>query len=181
MGRILRGRVRTITRKGPTLEPGRAVQVGGVWGVCLTYYDGQAWAWLPEKPAAPVGFDQFSPSGYLVRILAATPVQVRGQDLPETAIHPDGYTKVRLGVGHPLADRSGWGFAHRLVLAAVLRRKPGREDVTEFLDGNSRNLSLSNVSRKTWQRHQDRFLRRDQAVTRTEPGTAEVGPPVASP
>ena len=71
----------------------------------------------------------------------------------EKIVSSYGYTKIRVGQDHPLADPNGYAYEHLLVWISSGRRAP---DVTELLhhkNGNRRNNRLDNLELMTRSAH----------------------------
>ena len=79
-----------------------------------------------------------------------------------------GYVKVRVGVGHPLADSKGMAYEHRVVWAASGRPMPGPHETLHHRDGNKGNNRLDNlevISRREHARLHAMARRRQQNGT----------------
>lgn len=67
----------------------------------------------------------------------------------------DGYVKVRVGVGHPLADPHGYAYEHIVVWAASDRRPPRRDELLHHKNGDKADNRLDNLERITRKRHSE--------------------------
>jgi hypothetical protein len=56
-----------------------------------------------------------------------------------------GYVMVLVGKEHPLADRQGYAYEHRLVLSESLGRWLRPDEEVHHQDGNRENNTLSNL------------------------------------
>jgi hypothetical protein len=64
-----------------------------------------------------------------------------------------GYVKVRVGVGHPLADPNGYAYEHLLVWIAAGRPAPGPDELIHHDDEDKANNRISNLILKTRSGH----------------------------
>ena len=69
---------------------------------------------------------------------------------PDRIVSSHGYIKVRVGIGHPLADSRGFCYEHRLVWAASGRRQPKAHETIHHRNhdrGDNRLANLTVLSR----------------------------------
>lgn len=65
----------------------------------------------------------------------------------------DGYVKVRVGKGHPLADPNGYAYEHLLVWVAAGRPRPGPGFILHHRDEVKSNNQLGNLELLTRPAH----------------------------
>jgi hypothetical protein len=63
----------------------------------------------------------------------------------EKLISSHGYVKVRVGADHPLADPNGYAYEHLLVWVSARRKRPGRDEVLRFRNGDKLDTRLENL------------------------------------
>lgn len=68
-------------------------------------------------------------------------------------ITDEGYVKVRVGVGHPLADCYGYAYEHLIVWAASGRRLPRADELLHHENEDKADNRLSNLKRIKRARH----------------------------
>ncbi len=56
-----------------------------------------------------------------------------------------GYVKIRVGLGHPLADPNGYAYEHLLVWVSAGRQRPGRGEVLKFRNEDRRDTRIENL------------------------------------
>lgn len=56
-----------------------------------------------------------------------------------------GYAKVRVGIGHPLADSHGYAYEHLLVWVAAGNARPKPGEVIKWRDGDRLNNRIENL------------------------------------
>jgi hypothetical protein len=56
-----------------------------------------------------------------------------------------GYLKVRVGIGHPLADPYGYAYEHLVVWAAAGNTLPGKHELIHHINGDKRDNRLQNL------------------------------------
>lgn len=76
-------------------------------------------------------------------------------------ISSHGYVKLRLGVGHELADPNGYAYEHLVVWMNAGNERPNRKQVLHHVNGDKTdnrldNLQLMNRGRHTMDEHLDR-------------------------
>ncbi len=64
-----------------------------------------------------------------------------------------GYTKVRIGVAHPLADPNGYAYEHLLVWCAAGRDKPADDEVLHHENGDKCDNRIENLTLKKRSQH----------------------------
>ncbi|HOJ04138.1 MAG TPA: HNH endonuclease [Bacteroidota bacterium] len=64
-----------------------------------------------------------------------------------------GYVKVRVGVGHPLADSNGYAYEHHVVWWNSGRQLPGKEEVIHHKNEDKTDNRLSNLELLTRREH----------------------------
>lgn len=60
-------------------------------------------------------------------------------------ISSHGYRKVRVGVGHPLADPNGYAYEHLLVWVSAGRQRPAKDCVLRFRNGDKLDTRIENL------------------------------------
>lgn len=84
---------------------------------------------------------------------------VRGSAHPrwnkDRLLSTEGYVKVRVGVGHPLADSHGYVYEHLLVWAASGRRLPRADELLHHENEDKTDNRLSNLKRIKRARHSE--------------------------
>ena len=68
-------------------------------------------------------------------------------------ISTEGYVKVRVGVGHPLADPEGYAYEHLVVWVAAGRKLPRAHELLHHRNGDKADNRLSNLQLKTRAKH----------------------------
>lgn len=71
----------------------------------------------------------------------------------ERMIASNGYAKVRVGCGHPLADPNGYAYEHLVVWCAAGRSRPGNGEVIHHLNGQKIDNRLENLELKKRSAH----------------------------
>ena len=61
-------------------------------------------------------------------------------------ISSHGYTKVRVGCGHPLADPNGYAYEHLLVWIAAGREAPGEDLLLHHINGDRQDNRIENLA-----------------------------------
>lgn len=56
-----------------------------------------------------------------------------------------GYTKIRVGVDHPLADPNGYAYEHLLVWVSAGKARPLADEVLHHANGNKQDNRISNL------------------------------------
>lgn len=84
----------------------------------------------------------------------------------ERIVSSHGYTKVRVGVDHPLADPNGYAYEHLVVWCAAGRPKPGPGETLHHKNENKADNRLGNLELLTRPRHaaQHHRMLPDEAV-----------------
>lgn len=75
-------------------------------------------------------------------------------------ISSHGYAKLRVGRGHPLADRNGYAYEHLVVWVSAGREKPKRNEVLNFKNDVRADCRLHNLEKITRKEHSSRILQR---------------------
>jgi len=60
-------------------------------------------------------------------------------------LNDDGYVKVRVGVGHPLADPNGYAYEHLLVLCSAGRTRPVEGETLHHRNDDKTDNRLDNL------------------------------------
>lgn len=68
-------------------------------------------------------------------------------------ISDDGYVKVRVGGGHPLADPNGYTYEHVIVWVSAGNSLPGFDELLHHKDENKQNNRYDNLELKKRGRH----------------------------
>lgn len=80
-----------------------------------------------------------------------------------------GYVKIRVGVGHPLADPNGYAYEHLVVWVSCGNPKPREGDVIHHRNGNKTDNRIENLevmSRSAHHAHHIAELERDPSSGR---------------
>jgi HNH endonuclease len=72
---------------------------------------------------------------------------------PGRIITEEGYVKVRVGVGHPLADPKGYAYEHLVVWRAAGKRLPKPHELLHHRDEDKANNRIDNLELITRKRH----------------------------
>jgi len=59
--------------------------------------------------------------------------------------HEEGYAKLRVGVGHPLADPNGYAYEHLVIWVAAGNRRPAPDEVLRFKNGDRSDCRIENL------------------------------------
>lgn len=73
---------------------------------------------------------------------------VRGSAHPrwrERIIGSQGYVKVRVGVGHPLADPEGYAYEHLVVWCAAGNARPDATQIVHHINGDRSDNRIENL------------------------------------
>ena len=65
----------------------------------------------------------------------------------------NGYVKIRVGLGHPLADSRGYAYEHLVVWRAAGRKMPRRHELLHHKNENKEDNRIRNLGKKTRARH----------------------------
>ena len=79
---------------------------------------------------------------------------------PGRIITEKGYVKVRVGIGHPLADPKGYAYEHIVVWAAAGRPLPKPHELLHHRDEDKQNNRLGNLRMKTRSKHSAEHIAR---------------------
>lgn len=63
----------------------------------------------------------------------------------ERLISSHGYARVRVGAGHPLADPNGYAYEHLLVWVSAGRKRPGKDELLRFDNGDKLDTRIENL------------------------------------
>ena len=64
---------------------------------------------------------------------------------PGGKLASNGYVRVRLGQGHPLADPNGYGYEHLVVWVAAGRSRPQRHQIIHHINGDKTDNRIENL------------------------------------
>lgn len=73
----------------------------------------------------------------------------------EKIISSHGYVKIRVGVGHPLADKNGYAYEHHVVWRNAGRQLPERNQVIHHRNEDKTDNQLGNLELLTKREHAD--------------------------
>lgn len=57
----------------------------------------------------------------------------------------EGYAKLRVGVGHPLADANGYAYEHVVIWVAAGNPRPSCDEVLRFKNGDRSDRRIENL------------------------------------
>jgi len=80
-------------------------------------------------------------------------------------VNEDGYTKVRVGIGHPLADSIGYAYEHLVVWCAAGNSRPGKGELIHHKNedkSDNRYENLELTTRKAHNQHHNREKQRGE-------------------
>lgn len=79
--------------------------------------------------------------------------QLRGSRHPRwnhgKILSEEGYVKIRVGIGHPLADPNGYAYEHLIVWASAGRPLPGPGQILHHGNEDKQDNRLDNLELKT--------------------------------
>src|SRR5581483_2305367 len=61
----------------------------------------------------------------------------------------DGYVKMRVGIGHPLADRNGYAYEHLVVWVSAGNPLPGQNELLHHKSEDKQDNRIENLELKT--------------------------------
>ncbi len=100
----------------------------------------------------------------------------------EKIISSHGYVKVRVGVGHPLADPNGYAYEHLVVWVSAGNPRPARDELLHHRNEDRTDNRLGNLEclkRSEHNAHHLKARRRDKATGRLLDGVEHNGRPEA--
>ena len=68
-------------------------------------------------------------------------------------ISEQGYVKIRVGIGHPLADPNGYAYEHLIVWAAAGMPLPDADELIHHIDSDRTNNRIDNLQKMTRSEH----------------------------
>ena len=77
----------------------------------------------------------------------------------------EGYTKVRVGVGHPLADPNGYAYEHILVWVSAGNQRPQKGEIVHHVNENKDDNRIENLklmTRSVHNAHHNEDKQRDE-------------------
>lgn len=64
---------------------------------------------------------------------------------PGSRVGSTGHVKVRVGVGHPLADPNGWAYEHLVVWVAAGNQRPAKGEVLHHMNDDKTDNRIENL------------------------------------
>lgn len=64
---------------------------------------------------------------------------------PGGSVASNGYVKVRVGKGHPLADPNGYAYEHHVVWCAAGRSRPAKGEIIHHRNGDKTDNRIENL------------------------------------
>jgi hypothetical protein len=77
---------------------------------------------------------------------------------PGGKLAANGYVRVRLGRGHPLADPNGYGYEHLVVWVSAGNPRPGRDEILHHVNGDKTDNRIGNLALMKRGRHNAHHL-----------------------
>jgi hypothetical protein len=72
---------------------------------------------------------------------------------PRLVLSSHGYVKVRVGIGHPLADSKGWAYEHLVVWMAAGRPMPRAHELLHHRNSDRADNRIGNLRKITRSKH----------------------------
>lgn len=80
---------------------------------------------------------------------------------PGSRVGSNGYVKVRVGKGHPLADPNGWAYEHLVVWCAAGSPRPKRDEILHHRNGDKTDNRIANLELMKRRAHNAHHLAED--------------------
>lgn len=72
---------------------------------------------------------------------------------PGSRVGSTGHVKVRVGVGHPLADPNGWAYEHIVVWVSAGNQRPQRGEILHHINDDKTDNRIDNLRLMTRAEH----------------------------
>jgi len=81
---------------------------------------------------------------------------------PGGSVASNGYVKIRVGRGHPLADPNGYAYEHLVVWMAAGKQRPAKGEIIHHRNGDKTDNRIGNLQLMTRAAHNTEHLAREK-------------------